>query len=33
VRASDTTQAAFADIIDLLAANTPRDFSLYKQAL
>ena len=29
--ASDTVQAAFADIIDLLAANTPHDFSLYKQ--
>ncbi len=30
--ASDTVQAAFADIIDLLAANTPHDFSLYKQS-
>jgi two-component system, chemotaxis family, CheB/CheR fusion protein len=29
--ASDTVQAPFADIIDLLAANTPHDFSLYKQ--
>ena len=29
--APDTVQAAFADIVDLLAANTPHDFSLYKQ--
>jgi two-component system, chemotaxis family, CheB/CheR fusion protein len=28
---SESAQAAFADIIDLLAANTPHDFSLYKQ--
>ena len=27
----DTVQEAFADIIDLLAAKTPHDFSLYKQ--
>ena len=31
MRASDTVQEAFADIIDLLAAKTPHDFSLYKQ--
>ena len=31
VRASDNVQEAFADIIDLLAAKTPHDFSLYKQ--
>src|SRR4029079_16496778 len=31
VRPSDTVQEAFAGIIDLLAAKTPHDFSLYKQ--
>jgi two-component system CheB/CheR fusion protein len=31
VRSSDTVQEAFAGIIDLLAAKTPHDFSLYKQ--
>jgi two-component system CheB/CheR fusion protein len=31
LRAPDTVQEAFADIIDLLAAKTPHDFSLYKQ--
>ena len=31
VRASDNVQEAFAGIIDLLAAKTPHDFSLYKQ--
>jgi len=30
-RSSDTVQEAFAGIIDLLAAETPHDFSLYKQ--
>ena len=30
VRSSDTVQEAFAGIIDLLAAKTPHDFSLYK---
>ena len=31
LRASDSVQEAFAGIIDLLAAKTPHDFSLYKQ--
>ena len=31
VRSADTIQEAFAGIIDLLAAKTPHDFSLYKQ--
>ena len=31
VRSSDSVQEAFAGIIDLLAAKTPHDFSLYKQ--
>lgn len=31
VRSPDIPQEAFADIIDLLAAKTPDDFSLYKQ--
>ena len=31
LRAPDNVQEAFADIIDLLAAKTPHDFSLYKQ--
>ena len=31
VRSPDTVQEAFASIIDLLAAKTPHDFSLYKQ--
>ena len=30
VRSSDTVQEAFTGIIDLLAAKTPHDFSLYK---
>ena len=30
MRAPDSVQEAFADIIDLLAAKTPHDFSLYK---
>jgi two-component system, chemotaxis family, CheB/CheR fusion protein len=31
LRAPDDVQEAFADIIDLLAANSARDFSLYKR--
>jgi two-component system CheB/CheR fusion protein len=31
VRSPDNVQEAFADIIDLLAAKTPHDFSLYKE--
>jgi two-component system, chemotaxis family, CheB/CheR fusion protein len=31
VRSPDNVQEAFADIIDLLAAKTPHDFSLYKR--
>ena len=31
VRSSDTVDGAFAGIIDLLAAKTPHNFSLYKQ--
>src|SRR5262249_44526115 len=31
LRAPDNVQEAFADIIDLLAAKTSHDFSLYKQ--
>jgi two-component system, chemotaxis family, CheB/CheR fusion protein len=31
LQAADDVQAAFADIIDLLAASTPHDFSLYKR--
>ena len=31
LRAPDEVQEAFADIIDLLAANSARDFSLYKR--
>ena len=31
LRAPDNVQEAFADIIDLLAASSPHDFSLYKR--